>query len=459
MLDMLQYIIQLSFFMSGSNLSPLQKKILRDFPKDPDTATSKFNLDAQKTVYAVCPNPSCHKTYKPLYHGSSPIPKYPQYCANKQFMNGSKCGTRITRPSSVKGVDVEVAIKRFVSYSFTDFMASLTSRPNYERCMDAAWDAILHSCHKTSDIATDIFDGEFLRTFKGPDGKLFAQGGEEGCYVFSLCVDFFNPYSNRQAGKKVSLGAISLVCLNLPPSMCYKPENMFLAGVVPGPHEPPLTALNHYLTPLVDELLAFWETGVRLSRTYEYQEGRLILCALIALICDLPGARKTAGFAASSHENFCSVCHCTRSQHGYGHTDMNTWRRRTVQECRQSAYSWFYANDSDTREEAFNASGIQWSELLRLPYFDSICCVVVDAMHNLFLGLIKTHFYGIMGISLPKEPVENVCHVDFGSIPEDFSAKERKNTQKLQAWLQAPMSTTFTSDNAKAIKKAKTIHL
>ncbi|KJA14254.1 hypothetical protein HYPSUDRAFT_208847 [Hypholoma sublateritium FD-334 SS-4] len=32
--------------------------------------------------------------------------------------------------------------------------------------------------------------------------------------------------------------------------MRYKPENMFLAGVVPGPHEPPLTALNHYLTPL-----------------------------------------------------------------------------------------------------------------------------------------------------------------------------------------------------------------
>ncbi len=41
--------------------------------------------------------------------------------------------------------------------------------------------------------------------------------------------------------------------------MRYKPENMFLAGVVPEPHEPPLTALNHYLTPLVDELLTFWE--------------------------------------------------------------------------------------------------------------------------------------------------------------------------------------------------------
>ena len=46
--------------------------------------------------------------------------------------------------------------------------------------------------------------------------------------------------------------------------MRYKPENMFLAGVIPGPKEPPLTALNHYLKPLVDDLIDFWETGVRI---------------------------------------------------------------------------------------------------------------------------------------------------------------------------------------------------
>ncbi len=27
-------------------------------------------------------------------------------------------------------------------------------------------------------------------------------GGEQGRYVLSLCVDFFNPYSNKQAGEK-----------------------------------------------------------------------------------------------------------------------------------------------------------------------------------------------------------------------------------------------------------------
>ncbi len=28
---------------------------------------------------------------------------------------------------------------------------------------------------------------------------------------------------------------------------------MLLAGVIPGPNEPPLTALNHYLTQLIDD--------------------------------------------------------------------------------------------------------------------------------------------------------------------------------------------------------------
>ncbi|KJA19404.1 hypothetical protein HYPSUDRAFT_143849, partial [Hypholoma sublateritium FD-334 SS-4] len=95
----------------------------------------------------------------------------------------------------------------------------------------------------------DIFDGEMLRNFKGPDGEHFSCGGEdgEGRYAFSLCIDFFNPLGNKQAGKKKSVGLISLVCLNLPPDLRYKAENMFLFGVVPGPTEPPLDCLNHYL--------------------------------------------------------------------------------------------------------------------------------------------------------------------------------------------------------------------
>ncbi len=63
------------------------------------------------------------------------------------------------------------------------------------------------------------------------------------------------------------------------------------------------------------------------------------------------------------------------------------------------------------RETHAKAYATRWSELGRLPYFDMCRMVVVDPMHNLFLGaslfvlkymafktfpgLVKTHFYHI----------------------------------------------------------------
>lgn len=122
----------------------------------------------------------------------------------------------------------------------------------------------------------NIFDSDILRKFKGPDGAHFSMGNGEGCYVFSLSVDFFNPLSNKQVGKKFSVGLITLVCLNLPPDIHYKPENMFLAGVIPGPHEPPLSVISHFLKPLVDDFLKFWDPGVHYSRTDGHPDGRLV---------------------------------------------------------------------------------------------------------------------------------------------------------------------------------------
>ena len=454
LLAMLRYMLQLALLRTRSQLSQNDQKLLSDFPADPDIAIKHFHLDGKSVIYAVCPNGKCHQTYRPTFEGDSPIPIYPKHCTHKEYWNGAQCGERLTRPQCLKNIDVEVPIKTFVSFDFKDWFAGLLSRPGYEECMDSAW----QSNASEDGIMRDIFDGEYVRNFKGHDGRSFSLGGEEGHYVFSLCVDFFNPYTNKQSGKKSSVGLISVVCLNLPPSMRYKPENMFLSGVIPGPKEPPLTTLNHYLKPLVNDLIDFWETGVQFSRTYNYKTGRLVRCALLLLVCDLPAARKAAGFASTAHEHFCSICHCTRSQHGYGDLDYHAWQRRTNSECRSFASRFEAAKDEETRAELFKRSGMRWSELLRLPYFDIVQCVVVDAMHNLFLGLIKEHFTGILGIGSPRIQEDPVLSVNFSVAPADFTENEKRSVGKLKKWLEAPANRVFSTDRELAINKLKTLH-
>ena len=139
----------------------------------------------------------------------------------------------------------------------------------------------------------------------------------------------------------------------------------------------------------------FWKTGVNFSQTYNYKAGRLVRCALLLLVCDLPAAQ----------------------------------------------------------------SGICWLELLRLPYFDIIQCVVVDAMHNLFLGLIKEHFIGILGIGLPRIQESKTFSIKFSVVPTDFTEKEKKSVETLKKWLEAPVAMVFSTERELAINKLKRLHV
>jgi hypothetical protein len=100
--------------------------------------------------------------------------------------------------------------------------------------------------------------------------------------------------------------------------------------------------------------------------------------------------------------------------------------------------------------------GIRWSELLRLPYFDLSRCIMVDSMHNLFLGLIKTHFCGVLGIGSEKRSEDPVISVDLSPAPVDFKSSEKKSLEKLKNWLQAPL---VQDEQHQALRKLKSFHL
>jgi hypothetical protein len=74
MLSMLQYILQLALMRNGAKLSQRDQKLLSDFPVDARSPTELFRLDGKSIIYAVCPNPQCHHTYKLIFEDNSPIP-------------------------------------------------------------------------------------------------------------------------------------------------------------------------------------------------------------------------------------------------------------------------------------------------------------------------------------------------------------------------------------------------
>ena len=78
-------------------------------------------------------------------------------------------------------------------------------------------------------------------------------------------------------------------------------------------------------------------------------------------------------------------------QHNFARMeDMDNWfiTQDSSQHC-QNAVGWQYCNSDAARSQFAKQTGVRWSELLRLPYFDPIQFLTVDPMYCLFLGIAK----------------------------------------------------------------------
>ncbi|PPQ75819.1 hypothetical protein CVT26_001236 [Gymnopilus dilepis] len=80
-------------------------------------------------------------------------------------------------------------------------------------------------------------------------------------------------------------------------------------------------------------------------------------------------------------------------------------------------------------------------------------CVVVDPVHNHFLGLLNEHFTNILGIRLRPFQEKTVIDLEFSSAPLDFKESYRNQVEKAKNWLRAPYSTTFGPTRIHGTKK------
>src|ERR1700730_10715456 len=127
--------------------------------------------------------------------------------------------------------------------------------------------------HATPDAMHGIWDSpawQSLGSFTTTPGNL----------TFSYFIDWFNPLTNKIAGKSVSCGAIMLFCLNLPYELQHLPENTFFAGITPGPKEPTVTTINATTDPIVSQLDSMWHG--KIIPTHCCPEGRMIRIGVLA---------------------------------------------------------------------------------------------------------------------------------------------------------------------------------
>lgn len=172
--------------------------------------------------------------------------------------------------------------------------------------------------------------------------------------------------------------------LNLPRESRYKRENVILVGLIPGPHEPGKN-INTFIKPLVDDLMKFWD-GVEMNIA-SLNCKKIIRCALICVACEI------CGFLGHNARLGCSRC-LKKFSGGFGNMDYSgfdrqNWRSRTSAEHKAAAFAIKQLRTLSAIDNAESEAGVRFSELLCLPYFDAPKMLIIDAMHNLYIGSAK----------------------------------------------------------------------
>lgn len=369
-------------------------KLRNSFPTDLRTARSYLKIEPDTVTHAVCTK--CSSVYPPKE--SKGILEWQAECTARRFPDSPLCGQPLVKSGVKEGKSVRVPIRPLVIQDFDAFVGRLLCRPGYEKLMDEA--TVLH---RDMEELLDIKDGAAVQELRGPDGKPFLDGYKrsELRLIWSFSADGFNPFHNKQAGKKASCGSMAMVPLNLPPSLRHKAENIYLYTVMGG--EPSLDDINHFIRPFVLMMQRNFQHGTRYTSTFDNPDhGRSTRSMMAVIISDLLGAKKILGHSGvTSKNNFCSFC--TLSKSDIGNFDWQHWELRKVEDLRRAAELWRDAPSASVRKDLYAQYGVRWSAFWELSYFDPTRSVIIDGMHNLFEGLVSYHCRIVLGIDRPEE--------------------------------------------------------
>ena len=298
-----------------------------EIPKDPRTLLTMYDLVPVTHAYICCP--SCYALYSHAllttkkrkapasFNGSShdnPMvsfgdniediqPAVLAYCTHHCVCKDPACGEALFNMVVVSNKAHVIPRCKYEEQDLKQWIGRLLSRPAVEEKIFKAFR------RPRKEYMKDMWDAGHLSKILLTNGERFLPGpADEMCLAFSFSMDSFNPFHMKETKQTVSSTGIWLILLNLPAHLRYRPENMFLAGIIPGPKKPSLSNINHSLKLLVDVLLEFFEPGIWYSQTARHNRGCRVRAVLVPIVSNMLAARQAGGFASPTATNFCTCC-------------------------------------------------------------------------------------------------------------------------------------------------------
>jgi len=215
------------------------KDLLQALPKDPQTCSDAFDIDPLTHQYVCCPVCHCLYAYDIGEIPTGDVSSWPR-CTYKGTPTSSSCSAQLWRPHQISGhIYKPLPLKIYHHQDLKSWVGRLVSRKGIEQHL------ALTLVAKAGSSIDDIGSSRVFIELKDAHGNVFLPPPPgEGRLVFGLSVDSFDPFGNQAAKQSYSATGVWMVLLSLPWHLRHLRENMYLAGVIPGPSKPSTDAIN-----------------------------------------------------------------------------------------------------------------------------------------------------------------------------------------------------------------------
>ncbi|KAJ4487060.1 hypothetical protein C8J55DRAFT_594498 [Lentinula edodes] len=377
-------------------------------PLDIRTVYARLNLDPKIHRLFCCP--TCFKMY--------PLDTSLKKCNYQKSSRAKPCNTDLwSFRHSKKGHKIQIPRCSYTTTSFDSWLQSFLNRPSIEKCLYKTFIKTQNPApqERMYDIQDSPFWDSIRHNLNSPHDL-----------IFSVYVDWFNPLGNKQAGKQISCGAIVLYCLNLPLEIRFRPENIFVVGMMPGPHGPTVGTIHHILHHYCNSIMEFDLPGKSMP-TSSYPEGARVSARVYPNIADLLGSKKFTGFGSPSATYFCTWC--TLSKEQVESLDYDSWQLRDGNTVKAQAQAWKNAVTISEKENLFKQNSIRWIPQHDIPYFDPVQHVVLGMMHNTLEGHLEFHLRELWGLGRTEKKEKQLAQEETErDRDEEFSVADTEET-------------------------------